>query len=136
MFLLDTNVVAELRKPHADQRVKRWAGSVAATSLFLSAISVLELETGVLRIERRDARQGKALRHWLEMQVLTAFADRVLPVDTAVARRCARLHASSRMAEGDALVAATALEHALTLVTRNTGDFKRAGVESLNPWQV
>lgn len=136
MFLLDTNVVSELRKPHADARVKRWAASVATVSLFLSAITVLELETGVLRIERRDVRQGKALRHWLETQVLTAFADRILPVDTVVAQRCAKLHVPNRMADGDALIAATAMTHSLTLVTRNTDDFERAGVELLNPWQA
>lgn len=136
MFLLDTNVVSELRKPRADPRVRRWAASVAAASLFLSVISVLELETGVLRIERRDARQGEGLRHWLETQVLTAFAERILPVDVAVAQRCARLHVPNRMAEGDALIAATARVHALTLVTRNTDDFKRAGIELLDPWQT
>ena len=81
MYLLDTNVVSELRKPRPDRHVKRWAGSVAATSLFLSTISVLELETGVLRIERRDARQGAVLRRWLDDQVLPAFSDRVLAID-------------------------------------------------------
>lgn len=136
MFLLDTNVVSELRKPCADPRVKRWAAGVAAASLFLSVVSVLELETGVLRIERRDVRQGEALRNWLETQVLTTFAERILPVDVTVVQRCARLHVPNRMAEGDALIAATAGVHGLTLVTRNTGDFKRAGVELLDPWKA
>lgn len=136
MYLLDTNVVSELRKPHADANVKRWAAAVASSSLFLSAITVLELEAGVLRIERRDARQGKALRHWLDAQVLIAFADRILPIDTAIAKRCASLHVPNRMADGDALIAATALVHALTLVTRNIDDFKRSGVELIDPWQA
>ncbi|HWU67803.1 MAG TPA: type II toxin-antitoxin system VapC family toxin [Stenotrophobium sp.] len=134
MYLLDTNVVSELRKPRADRKVKRWAASVATASLYLSAISVLELETGVLRMERRDARQGAALRHWLDRQLLPAFAGRVLPIDTAVALRCAPMHVPDRMAHGDALIAATALVHGLTVVTRNIADFETAGVALINPW--
>jgi predicted nucleic acid-binding protein len=136
MYLLDTNVVSELRKTHADQRVKAWAGGVPPANLFLSAITVLEIETGVLQIERRDKKQGAALRHWLDGQVLPAFAERVLPVDVAVALQCARLHVPNRMADGDALIAATALVHGLIVVTRNTDDFKSAGVGLLNPWQA
>jgi predicted nucleic acid-binding protein len=94
----------------------------------------LELETGVLQIERRDRKQGAALRHWLDGQVLRAFVERVLPVDTAVALQCARLHVPDRMADGDALIAATALVHGLIVVTRNTSDFEPAGVGLLNPW--
>ena len=136
MYLLDTNVVSELRKPHPDPRVKAWALKVPAPSLFLSAITVLELETGVLQIERRDKKQGAALRHWLDAQVLPAFAQRVLPVDVAVALQCARLHVPNRMADGDALIAATALVHGLIVVTRNTRDFEPAGVGLLDPWQA
>ncbi len=134
MYLLDTNVVSELRKSKPDRNVKRWARSAPPSGLFLSAITILELETGVLRVERRDARQGAALRNWLDTQVLPVFSDRILPIDTAVAQRCARLHVPDPMADGDALIAATALVHGLTVVTRNTGDFNRAGVELLNPW--
>lgn len=135
MYLLDTNVVSELRKPRADKHVKAWAGSVPAASLFVSAITILELETGVLRAERRDSRQGAVLRRWLDGHVLPAFADRVLPVDTAVALRCARLHVPDRMAHGDALIAATALVHGLIVVTRNTQDFQAADVGLIDPWQ-
>lgn len=136
MYLLDTNVVSELRKPHADRNVKAWAQAVPPPSLFLSAITVLELETGILQIERRDKKQGAALRNWLDKQVLPAFAERVLPVDLVVALQCARLHVPDRMADGDALIAATALVHGLIVVTRNTSDFEPAGVSLLNPWQA
>ena len=134
MFLLDTNVVSELRKPRSDRHVRRWASAVATSSLFLSAISVLELETGVLRVERRDARQGAILRGWLIQHVLPAFSGRVLAIDTTVALRCARLHVPDRMAHGDALIAATALVHGLTVATRNTKDFEPSGVGLVNPW--
>lgn len=134
MYLLDTNVVSELRKPRADRHVKRWASGVVASSLFLSVISLLELETGVLQVERRDAKQGAVLRRWLDSHVLPAFADRMLAVDTTVALRCAQLHVPDKMANGDALMAATALVHGLTVVTRNTADFEPAGVGLINPW--
>ena len=137
MYLLDTNVVSELRKAKsgkADARVTAWAAEVPASELFLSAISVLELEMGVLLVERRDAAQGTVLRSWLDRHVLPAFADRILPVDAAVARRCARLHVPDPRAERDALIAATALVHDLTVVTRNVGDFEATGVRLLNPW--
>ncbi|HKZ10541.1 MAG TPA: type II toxin-antitoxin system VapC family toxin [Rhodanobacteraceae bacterium] len=136
MYLLDTNVVSELRKQHADQRVKAWAQEVPPPSLFLSAITVLELETGILQMERRDKKQGAALRNWLDKQVLPAFAERVLPVDLVVALRCARLYVLDRMADGDALIAATALVHGLVVVTRNTSDFEPAGVRLFDPWQA
>jgi len=137
MYLLDTNVVSELRKAKsgkADAGVIAWAAGLPASELFLSAISVLELEMGVLLVERRDATQGAVLRSWLDWHVLPAFADRTLPVDAAVARRCARLHVPDPRAERDALIAATALVHDLTVVTRNVGDFEATGIRLLNPW--
>lgn len=137
MYLLDTNVVSELRKAgsgKADVNVTGWAASVSPPSLFLSAISILELETGTLLVERRDPAQGVALRAWLDGHVLPAFAGRVLAVDEAVARRCARLHAPDRRADRDALIAATALVHGLTVVTRNVADFEPTGVRILDPW--
>jgi predicted nucleic acid-binding protein len=138
MFVLDTNVVSELRKAKAgkaDRNVTAWAGSVSPGALFLSAITILELETGVLLVERRDAAQGAILRAWLDSHVLPAFAGRVLAVDTAVAQRCARLHVPAPCAERDALIAATAIVHGMTVVTRNVDDFVRTGVVLLNPWQ-
>lgn len=136
MFLLDTNVVSELRKAQiADANVVAWAESQSTSSLFLSVISVLEIETGILLLERRDAAQAAVLRTWLDGHVLPAFSDRILPVDTAVARRCASLHVPDPCSDRDALIAATALVHGMTLATRNVDDFKPTGVEVLDPWE-
>lgn len=137
MYLLDTNVVSELRKAKtgkADPRVTAWAAKTSASEMFLSAISVLELELGVLLVERRDGAQGAILRTWLDRHVLPAFEGRILPVDTAVAQRCARLHVPDPRAERDALIAATASVHGLTVVTRNISDFVATGVGLLDPW--
>jgi predicted nucleic acid-binding protein len=138
MYILDTNVVAELRKAKsgkANPKVTAWARSVAASSLFLSVMTVLEMEIGTLLMERRDAVQGAVLRAWLDRYVLSAFAGRVLDIDTAVATRCAKLHVPDPKAEPDALIAATALVHGMTVVTRNVSDFEPTGVEILNPWE-
>ena len=138
MCLLDTNVISELRKVksgRADQKVVAWARSVPVDSLFLSAISVLELETGVLLAERRDSAQGAVLRAWLDTHVLPAFSGRILAVDTIVARRCAGLHVPDSRSDRDALIAATALAHGMPVVTRNIQDFMLMGVELLNPWE-
>jgi hypothetical protein len=138
MFVLDTNVVSELRKVRsgkADAQVAKWADSVDAVSLYVSAITILELEIGVLQMEGRDSTQGALLRGWMDQHVLPEFADRVLPVDTAVAQRCARLHVPDPRSERDALIAATALVHGMTVVTRNVADFQPAGVPVLNPWE-
>lgn len=137
MYVLDTNVVSELRKVRAgkaDANVAAWAESVDATTLFVSAITIMELELGVLSIERKDATQGAMLRAWLEQHVLPEFSGRTLPVDTAVAQRCARLHVPDRRNERDALIAASALVHGMTVVTRNVADFQATGVTILNPW--
>jgi predicted nucleic acid-binding protein len=137
MFLLDTNVVSELRKAKtgkAHARVATWATKVPAGSLYLSAITLLELEMGVLQIERRDPTQGAVLRRWFDAHVLPAFAGRVLSVDTAVALQCARLHVPDKLSEHDAMIAATALVHGMTVVTRNVADFEPSGVPVLNPW--
>lgn len=134
-YLLDTNVVSELRrKDRAHPRLKAWADSVEADQFHLSAISILELEIGVLGLERRDAAQGSLLRLWLERRVLPQFAGRILAVDVAVARRCAQLHVPVRRSERDALIAATAMVHGLTVVTRNVRDFEPTGVTLFNPW--
>ncbi|EHZ1601907.1 type II toxin-antitoxin system VapC family toxin [Salmonella enterica] len=137
MFVLDTNVVSELRKARTGKinpNVAVWARSVDAADLFVSSITVMELELGILSVERRDAVQGAVLRSWLEQHVLPEFSGRTLPVDTAVALRCARLHVPDRRAERDALIAATALVHGMTVVTRNVADFEPTGVQIINPW--
>ena len=137
MFVLDTNVVSELRKVRAgksDVKVARWADGVNAIELYVSSITILELETGVLLKERRDPVQGAILRTWMDNHVLPEFSGRVLPVDTEVARRCARLHVPDPRAQRDALIAATALVHGMTMVTRNLADFEPTGVKLVNPW--
>lgn len=137
MFVLDTNVVSELRKVRAgraDANVAAWSATVDAAELFVSAVTILELETGVLLAERKDAGQGAMLRTWLDHYVLPAFAGRVLPFDTAVALQCARLHVPDRRAERDALIAATALVHGMVVATRNVADFAPTGVAIVNPW--
>ena len=137
MYLLDTNVVAELRKAKAgkaNESVTAWARGVAPPSLFISSVTVLEMELGILLIERRDSAQGAILRAWMEGHVLPTFAERILAIDTSIARRCARLHVPDPKSERDAFIAATALVHGLTVVTRNVADFAATGVVTLNPW--
>ena len=137
MYLLDTNVVSELRKVkagRADPQVAAWSQRVSTTHLFLSVITVQELETGVLLKERSDPAQGAVLRRWLEDQVLPAFAGRLLPVNLEVARRCAALNVPQTRPQRDGLIAATGLVHDLTVVTRNTSDFAGTGVRLLDPW--
>jgi hypothetical protein len=135
MFLLDTHVLSELRRrDRTHPRVAAWADSVQAADLFLSAITILEIEAGTLLLARRDATQGAVLRTWVDTKVLPAFAGRILAVDIAVAQCCARLHVPDPRAEHDAMIAATALVHRLTVVTRNVADFQPMGVDLINPW--
>jgi len=137
MFVLDTNVVSELRKPpgRIDANVAAWATRLAPGALFLSVITLLELEIGVLQMERRDPVQGALLRTWFDDHLQPAFSGRVLPIDAQVALRCARLHVPDRRSERDAIIAATALVHGMTVVTRNVQDFQLTGVPLLDPWR-
>jgi predicted nucleic acid-binding protein len=138
MYVLDTNVVSELRKASdgkADPNVVAWASGVLPSTLFLSVITFMELERGTLLIQRRDPAQGAMLRAWLNDRVLPAFEGRVLPIDLAVAQRCARLHVPDPRPERDALIAATALVHRMTVVTRNTADFEAICPQIINPWK-
>lgn len=135
MYLLDTNVVSELRKGvNANKNVVSWAKDISTSSLFLSVISVLELEIGILLKERKDPSQGAILRTWMNTHVLPAFSERIIYIDVAVAQSCAKLHVPDKRTERDALIAATALVHGMTIVTRNVKDFMEAGVEIYNPW--
>lgn len=137
MYLLDTNVVSELRKAgagRADPHVVAWADSVAAVDLSLSAVTILELEIGTLRLARRDTVQASHLRRWLDEHVLPAFRDRILPVDVTIAQRTASLQVPDPRADRDCIIAATALVHGLVVVTRNVADFEGTGARLLNPW--
>lgn len=135
MFLVDTNVVSELRKGNkAERSVMKWAQAVPASNLYLSVVSILELEVGTLLVERRDRSQGAILRAWMDEHVLPSFAGRILPIDTAVAQRCATLHVPNPRWDRDALIAATAFVHGMTVVTRNMNHFRATGVTVLNPW--
>lgn len=137
MFLLDTNVISELRKVgdgRADAQVTAWVSARDAATFYVSALTLMEIEIGILRIERRDAEQGKRLRIWMDQHLLPEFSERTLSVDAAVALRCARLHVPDPRAERDALIAATAVVHGMTVVTGNVADFRSAGVDVVDPW--
>ena len=136
MFLLDTNVVSELRRPHrTNPNVAAWTDAVPASDMFLSSITILELETGALLLKRRDDRQGRLIQQWIEDRVLPAFTERILAVDATVARRCVAFHVPDPRPFRDSLIAATTLVHRLTVVTRNRADFEPMAVAVLNPWE-
>ena len=138
-YLLDTNVVSELRKVgdgKADPNVTAWIGAHDARDMCISAITVLELERGILSVQRRDIAQGSRLRAWMDGRVRPEFAERTIVIDDAVATRCAHLHIPDRRNEADAIIAATALVHGLAVVTRNIQDFQGTGVVLVDPWSV
>jgi len=137
-YLLDTNVISELRKfgtGKCDAKVEKWIVSIDAETTFISVVTLLEIEYGVVQIEQRDAAQGALLRAWFEGKVLPEYRNRMLPIDAAVARRCVHLHIPNRRSEMDALIAATALVHDLTVATRNARDFTGTGARIVNPWE-
>jgi predicted nucleic acid-binding protein len=135
MYLLDTNVLSEMRRrDRMNAGVRAWADSVAGADQYLSAITLMEIEAGALSVSRRDPAQGAIFRAWIDTRVLPGFAERILPVDAAVALRCAALHVPNPRPERDAMIAATALVHRLRVITRNVGDFEPMGVDFFNPW--
>lgn len=139
MMVLDTNVVSELRKVgdgRADPSLVAWLRDKDAGQFYLSVISLMELEIGILRVARKDDVKGALLRRWMEERVRPAFAGRIIEVDEAVAMRCAHLHVPDPRSERDALIAATALEHGMSIVTRNVKDFAPTGVALINPWET
>ena len=128
---------SELRKIKSNKAkasVVSWAKKQTTTSLFISSITILEIELGIRQKEHHDPHQAAALRAWLESQVINSFSDRTLNFDTKAARRCAKLHVPDPKPERDAMIAATALVHDLTLVTRNTKDFQHIDIYMVNPW--
>jgi predicted nucleic acid-binding protein len=137
VFLLDTNIISELRhgKPQQNSHVREWAAGQPMVSLYVSAITVLELEKGVVALEHKTPPQGRALRHWLD-RVKLGFAGRILPFTDETAEWCAALHQPQPRPERDAMIAATALQHRMTLVTRNVGDFSGMRLALINPFEA
>ncbi|MFI0847395.1 type II toxin-antitoxin system VapC family toxin [Mesorhizobium sp. IMUNJ 23232] len=136
-FLLDTNVISEMRRPErAALPVLTWVSAQAEETLWCSVISILELEMGALQALRRDKLKGTMLRSWIDERVLPRFQDRIVAIDTVVALKCAALHVPDPKPDRDAYIAATALVHNLTVITRNTRDFASTGVKLFNPWEV
>ncbi|MBA3519812.1 MAG: type II toxin-antitoxin system VapC family toxin [Rhizobiales bacterium] len=135
MFLLDTDVLSASRRPEkAGQGLETWVANTNPRDMFLSAVSILEIKIGALRLSRRDQRRGAALDEWIRDRVLTKFEGRIIPFDALTALRCAPFHVPNTPPERDAMIAATALQHRFTIVTRNVRDFQRMGVPYLNPW--
>lgn len=136
MYLLDTNVVSELRKQSkADRRVAAWLGSTPSPLLFISVVTIAEIEMGVLGLERRDRAQAKRFRLWAE-KVKAEFERRCCDIDRDVAEAFARLQTPDRRPERDCWIAATAMVRGLTVVTRNSADFAAMNVAQLNPWEA
>lgn len=135
MYLLDTNVLSALRRPDkAPATLLRWAAALPPDATCISAITVMELEHGILSLARRDQAQAALLRQWLEEVILPAFEGRILAVDQRVAREAARLMLPAPLPVNDVLIAATARIHGLVVVTRNVRDFGRLDVALHNPW--
>lgn len=136
MYLLDTNTLSELRsgKRGQSQAVRAWADQVQPGQLFISTVTVLEIEIGIQRLERLSPPQGQAIRSWFE-QVRQSFTNRIVPFSEKTALLCASLHTPDPAPVYDSMIAATALEHGFIVVTRNARDFQRTGVPVLNPWE-
>lgn len=137
MYLLDTNVISELRKASvnkADINVVNWANTISVSEMYISVITIMEIELGILLVERKDIKQAKTLQEWLNKQVLPAFMNRIIPFDVSEAQYCASLHFPNPKSERDAMIAATASVHNMKVVTRNISDFKEMRINMINPW--
>lgn len=137
MYFLDTNIISEARKipkGRANPGVKTWLESISQNEIFTNIVVLMELDRGILQKERKDAVQGKLLRHWFEVDILRSFSGRILTLDQHTATICARLHIPDAAPENDAWIASSAIQHNLTLVTRNVADFERTGVRLFNPF--
>jgi len=132
-FLLDTNVVSEIRRGR-EANVAAWASDVAGADLYMSVLTLGEIRKGIERLRGRDPDQADVFATWLE-QLRDHFADRILSIDDRVAEEWGRLNAPAERTTVDSLIAATARLHDLTVVTRNTSDFDGCDVLLLNPWQ-
>ena len=137
MFLLDTNVVSEFVRPAPDRNVMLWVGANDEERMFLSVIAIAEVETGIQKLE--SGRRKSALAAWLEDELVPRFENRILDVSPPIAKTWGGLMANAKrrgiaFEAMDAFIAATAIQHALTLVTRNVRDFQLAGIGLLNPW--
>ena len=132
-FLLDTNVVSEIRKKAPDPGVASWFASVPAHRLFLSVLVVGEIRQGIARLARRDPAQAQSFEHWLS-RLVDGYGDRIVPVTVQIAEVWGRLNAPNPMPAVDGLMAATALVHDWTLVTRNVSDVVPTGARLLNPF--
>ncbi len=138
-FIVDTNVISEFRKAASGKchpSVKNWVETVDPKEMYLSVITMMELEVGYLSLRRRDPFQAARVKTWISDYIPRVFEDRVLVFDDAVALVCAGLHVPDKRPERDAIIAATALHHDLTVVTRNIRDFLGTGVRMLNPWET
>ena len=137
MYLLDTNVISEIRKVNAGKaniNVAQWTSQTSQSLMYVSVISLMEIEQGILRLERKDTVQACLLKDWFHNIVLPSFDNNVVNIDKNIALTCATLHVPDKQPANDSLIAATALVHDLTLVTRNTKDFEQTGVKLFNPF--
>jgi predicted nucleic acid-binding protein len=136
MYLLDTNVISELRNSRTrNAKVFNWVAQADFDLQYISAVTLYELEIGTRLMERRDPTQGAGLRSWLEVHVRRSFQSRILPVSEQIVLLAATFHIPNPRNDRDALIAATAVIHGMSVVTRNVRDFEGTGVRIVNPWE-